>query len=133
MSRPESWRAWRNGLGSRLPKKLPACVILSRSPGVCVRPAKSSKSQPFEIVSDSSSRLELPHLVGDGVAHAGDGVRPPGDELRHLEPDALLRANSRALGPSVGVRDERVAQVGNPACPGRTLHGGAHQMHGAGG
>ena len=33
-STPESCSACRNGRGSRLPKKLPACVIRSRSPGV---------------------------------------------------------------------------------------------------
>ena len=50
-SSPDSSSAVRNGRGSRLPKKLPVCVIRKRSPGVYSSPAKSSKSQPFEIVT----------------------------------------------------------------------------------
>jgi hypothetical protein len=34
-----------------LPKKLPVCVIRKRGPGRYSSPAKSSKSQPFEIVT----------------------------------------------------------------------------------
>ena len=44
---PESANAWRNGRGSRRPKKLPAWVIVKRGSGVYSRPSKSSKSLPF--------------------------------------------------------------------------------------
>src|SRR6266550_814085 len=50
-SRPESASARRNGFGSRLPWKWPACVIRSFSLEWYSRPAKSSKSEPFAIVT----------------------------------------------------------------------------------
>ena len=53
-SRPESANAVRNGRGSRLPKKLPACVMRKRGLVWCSSPAKSSKSQPFSIVTTSA-------------------------------------------------------------------------------
>ena len=50
-SSPESASACRNGFGSRLPKNEPACVRRNRSPRTYSSPAKSSKSQPFAIVT----------------------------------------------------------------------------------
>ena len=66
--------AVRNGRGSRLPKNEPACVIRKRSDGRCSRPAKSSKSEPFAIVTTSPARAALAHLVGDRVGDADDRV-----------------------------------------------------------
>ncbi len=50
-SRPESASAWRNGRGSRRPKKLPVWVMRKRSDGRRSSPATSSKSAPFGIVT----------------------------------------------------------------------------------
>ena len=41
----------------------------------------------------------------------------------------LLRAHGRRLGAAVRVRDERVAQVGDPVRARRLLHGGADEVH----
>src|SRR6266540_3795446 len=49
-SSPDSASAERNGRGSRLPKKLPVCVMRKRSPRWYSSPAKSSKSAPLRIV-----------------------------------------------------------------------------------
>ncbi len=48
---PSRERAWRNGRGSRRPKKLPVCVSRNRSDGDRSSPTTSSKSQPFGIVT----------------------------------------------------------------------------------
>ena len=50
-SSSESGSAWRNGRGSRRPKKLPVCVSRNRSDGDRSSPTTSSKSHPFGIVT----------------------------------------------------------------------------------
>ena len=66
----------RNGFGSRLPWKWPACVIRRRSLGWCSRPAKSSKSQPLRDRHDLALRLERAHLLGDRVGRRRRSRRP---------------------------------------------------------
>ena len=79
---PTSASARRNGFGSRLPWKWPACVIRSRSLGWCSRPAKSSKSQPFSIVTTlpfgSSARISSA-IASDAatIASACDATSRP--------------------------------------------------------
>ena len=70
--------AVRNGLGSRLPKNDPACVIRKRSPaGWYSSPAKSSKSEPLAIVTTGPARVTRAHLVRDRVGDRDDRVRLP--------------------------------------------------------
>ena len=57
-----------------------------------------------------------------------DGIRRARDELRDAEVDLLLRPHGSALRAPVGVGDDGVAQVGDPAGAGRALHGGADEM-----
>ena len=86
-SRFASWNAWRNGLGSRLPKKLPVWVMRKRRAGVYSSPAKSSKSQPFEMTRTapraprprtSSAIASETHVTASALARdeAGDLLAP---------------------------------------------------------
>ena len=116
-SRPDSASAVRNGRGSRLPKKLPVCVIRKRSPRRYSSPAKSSKSQPFAIVVDRPARLERARPPRRSRRTRRRSRRPSGRRAGRARGPSLLRAHDEPLGPPVRVRDDRVAQVGDPAAP----------------
>ena len=77
---------------------------------------------------DRSPRREAPRLLGDRIRDAGDRVGRVGDEPRDAVVDLLLRAHGHALGAPVRVRDERVAQVGDPLRAGRLLDRGADEV-----
>ena len=57
-----------------------------------------------------------------------DRVRAARDELRHLLVRGLASPRRRRVVPSVLVRDDRVAKIGDPAGAGRTLDGGADEV-----
>src|SRR3954447_10946305 len=132
-SRPESASACRNGFGSRLPKNEPACVSRKRSVRRYSSPAKSSKSQPFAIVTTrpfgESPRASsaIASAAATSAAARGGGRR---DEPRAALARLLLRADEPRLGAPVRMRADRVAQVGDPFRTGRGLNGGADQVHG---
>ena len=110
-------------------RTMPACVIRNRSPRRYSSPAKSSKSQPFAIVDDRAPRLERARLLGDRVGDGDDRVRRARDErARPPARGLLLRAHGELLGAPVRVRDDRVAQVGDPAHAGRALDRGADEV-----
>ena len=81
----------------------------------------------------SAARGEAAHLVGDRLRHAGDRVGAACDELRDLLRRGLPRAGGGGVVAPVLVRDERVAEIGDPARAGRLLHGGADEVHEGGG
>ena len=128
-SSPESASACRNGRGSRLPKNEPACVMRKRSPRAYSSPAKSSKSQPFGIVTTGPAGDRPSVSVGDRLGRGDDRVRLPRDEMRDAGTGLLLRARAGALVRAVCMQRERVAQVGDPLRAGGPLDGGADQVH----
>ena len=82
-SRPDSASAVRNGRGSRLPKKLPACVIRKRSDGPMLEPgevvevasrSRSSTTRPAGSSARASSAI--------ASAAADDRVRVPAPRAR---------------------------------------------------
>ena len=80
-------------------------------------PAKSSKSQPFAIVTTGPRGLERARLLGDRLRDARRSRRrwrgdEAGDRARRPSPS---RGRRRDSARAVRVRDERVAQVGEPA------------------
>ena len=85
-------------------------------------PAKSSKSEPFAIVDDRPVRLERAHLLGDRVGDGDDrvGLRARRAARPACSPCSFARTASRSR-VAVRVRDERVAQVGDPARARRLL------------
>jgi hypothetical protein len=97
---------------------------------VVLEPGEVVEVGPVRDRQHAAARLEAARLLGDRVGGADDRVRLPRDELRHLRLALFLHAHERALGAAVGVRDERVAEVGDPAGAGRALHGRADEMDG---
>ena len=101
---PDSASAVRNGRGSRLPKKLPVCVIRKRSPGVYSSPAKSSKSQPFEIVATrprgskprASSAIASETQVIASAERATSCATPSLDLLLRADGEAARRGGAGA-------------------------------------
>ena len=74
-------------------------------------------------------RPERAHLVGDRVGDGDDRVGLRRDQPRdHLVP-LLLRPHGQPLRVAVRVRDERVAQVGDPAHLRLPLARGADEVH----
>ena len=130
-SRSASRNACRNGRGSRLPKKLPVCVIRKRAPAVYSSPAKSSKSQPFPI-THLAARLEAAHLGCDRLGHARDRVRLPGDEARDLLVRGLPRPRGGRVVAPMLIRDERIPKIRDPARVGEPLDRRPYEVHGAG-
>ena len=127
-SSPDSSSAVRNGRGSRLPKKLPVCVIRKRVARRVVEPGEVVEVAAVRDRHDLPARREAARLVGDRVRDAGDRVGRVGDEPGDALVDLLLRAHGHALGAPVRVRDERVAQVGDPLRAGRLLHRRADEV-----
>ncbi len=82
---------------------------------VCSRPAKSSKSEPFAIVT--TSPLGLRSRISSAIASetADDRVRRARDEPRDRVLALLLHAHGSRFRVAVRMRDDRVAQVGDPA------------------
>src|SRR5581483_752916 len=76
------------------------------------------------------ARPERARLLRDRLRHARDRVRLPRDEPGDRLVHALLRADGGALRPAMGVGDERVAQVGEPARAGRLAHRRADEVDG---
>ena len=79
---------------------------------------------------DGSARAEASHLVRDRLRHAGDSVGLSRDEAGDLLHCGLPGAGGRRVVAAVLVRDEWVAEVGDPARAGRLLDGGADEVHG---
>ena len=113
--------AFRNGRGSRLPKKLPACVIRKRSDGWCSSPSKSSKSQPFAIVRTSprGSSARASSAIASETATIASARRAT-SFATPISPCSLSRAAAFS-GRRCGCAAERVAEVGDPAGAGRAL------------
>ena len=131
-SRPESCSAWRNGRGSRFPKKLPACVIRKRGDGRVVEPREVVEVAAVRDRAHDAAGAERSHLLRDRLGDARDRVRAAGDEPREPLVRRLARARRGGVGAPMLVGDERVAEVGDPARSGRALGGGAHEMDRAG-
>ena len=79
-------------------------------------PAKSSKSEPFAIVTTGPRGDALAHLLGDRLGDARRSRRRGARRAarRRAAPCSFTRTASRSR-VAVRVRDERVAQVGDPA------------------
>ena len=114
------WNACRNGRGSRFPKKLPVCVIRKRAAGAYSSPAKSSKSQPFAIDADRV-RARRGSRTSSAIASETqrDRVGAARDEPRDLLVRGLARPRRGGVVTPVLVRDERIAEIGDPARAGR--------------
>ncbi len=91
--------------------------------------------EPLEVVEVAAVRdrldpggAELPHLLRDRVRDGDHGVGPPRDEACDHRLRTLLDPHGEAVDPPVGVRRDRVAQVGDPRNAGRLLDGGADQV-----
>ena len=65
---------------------------------------------------DRPARAERPRLLGDRLRDARDRVGARGDELRDTSVRRRLRLGRHGVGAAMGVRDERVAEIGDPAC-----------------
>ena len=125
---PASWNACRNGRGSRFPKKLPVCVMRKRGAGRYSSPAKSSKSQPFAIMR-TAPRAPSPRTSSAIASETHvTASASPRDEPRDLLVRGLARARRGGVVAAVLVRDERIAQVGDPASAGRPLDGRADEV-----
>ena len=121
--------ASRNGRGSRFPKKLPVCVILNRFPGTVLEPREVVEVASVRDHADRAARAETSHLFGDRLRHAGDRVGAARDELRDLLRRRLACTGGGRVVTAVLVRDERIAEIGDPARAGRFLHSGADEVH----
>ena len=109
---PDDASASRNGFGSRLPKKLPACVMRKRPPAArwYSSPAKSSKSEPFEIVTTGprgSSARASSAIASETATIASAGARPAG----RARPRPLLQADGQALA-RCGAGGRRASRAG---------------------
>ena len=74
------------------------------------------------------ARREAARLLGDRLRDGDDRVGRARDERGDRARPALLHADEQALRVPVRVRDERVAQVGDPAHAGRPLDRGADEV-----
>src|SRR2546430_9456052 len=72
------------------------------------------RSTLFPYTTLFRSRVEAAHLVRDRLRDGDDGIRPACHEPHHALQRLLLGADGGAVEASVGVREDRVAQVGNP-------------------
>ena len=131
-SSPELLQRRRNGRGSRLPKNEPACVIRKRSEGRRSSPAKSSKSAAVRD-RDDARRTAARSRISSAMASETQDDRVGQARRRAARPRLLSCSfvrTSATLAAPVRVRDERVAQVGDPGGAGGTLHRGTDQVHG---
>ena len=120
--RPDSASAVRNGRGSRLPKKLPVCVMRKRSPRRYVEPVEVVEVGAVRDRGHRAPRVEGPASPRRSRPRRRRSRRPVARRAAPRAPSRpLLRAHEPALDPAVRVRDERVAQVGDPADAGRAL------------
>ncbi len=119
-------------------EKRPRIALAEEAPGVRdPEPAARHVLEPREVVevaavrdhADGALRTEPAHLVRDRLRHARDRVRSPRDELRDLLDGGLAGTRGGRVVATVLVGDERVAQVGDPACARRALHGRADEVH----
>ena len=65
--------------------------------------------------ADLALGVEAAHLRRDRLGDARDRVRTSRDEMRHLLVRGLARARRGGVVTAVLVRDERIAEVGDPA------------------
>ena len=74
-------------------------------------------------------RLEEAHLLGDRVGSRDDRARLRRDEPTYAADGFLLQPRElRLVAAPVRMRGERIAEVGDPGCAGRPLHGGAQEV-----
>ena len=86
----------------------------NRSARTYSSPAKSSKSQPFAIVSTGPRGWREAGLVRDRVRRSDDRIRPLRDEGATPRAARSFIRTSRPLRSAVRMRPERVAEVGHP-------------------
>ena len=77
---------------------------------------------------DRASRLERPGLLGDRLGDARDRVCATRDEAGDPAVQRRLGLRRGRVGAPMRVRDERVAQVGDPADPRRARDRGGDQV-----
>ena len=94
----------------------------------CSRVPRSRRSRSRSRSRRPSPWAKAARLLGDRLRDAGDRIGRAGDEPGDALVDLLLRAHRHALGAPVRVRDERVAQVGDPRRPRGHLHRRADEV-----
>ena len=109
-------------MGSRRPKIVPVCVIRKRSLLVYSRPSKSSKSAPWSI-SSTGPRAESARIssTAAGATQTTASAYRATSRATYFSPADVL--------PPVRVRDQGVAQVGDPADARGPLHRSAEKVH----
>ena len=127
---PTRSSAVRNGRGSRLPKNEPVCVSRKRSDGVVLEPGEVVEVGAVRDRHDPPRAVERSRISSAIASETHDDrVGVARDQPRDRVLALLLRAHEQPLGAPVRVRDERVAQVGDPLHAGRLLHRRADQVH----
>ncbi len=115
----------------------PGVTLPEEAPGVGdPEPRRGPVLEPGEVVevasvrdrADDSSGCERAHLVRNRVGDAGHSICIAGDEPADLGVRRLLRAGGGGVGSPVRVRDQGIAQVGEPARSGRALDGRADEV-----
>ena len=112
-------------VGERLEER-PRVAPPEEAPGVReAEPLGRRPLEPDDVVEvaavrdrhDGPARAERPRLLGDRLRDARDRVGARGDELRNTLVRRRLGLRRHGVGAPVGVRDERVAEIGDPAWP----------------
>ena len=127
-------------VGERLEKR-PRVAASEEAPGV--RDAEAVRGMALEaddVVEvgavrdrhDRALRVERPRLLADRLRDADDRVGARGNEPRDALVQGRFRLRRRRVRPPVRMRDERVAEIGDPADAGRSLNRGRDQMRRAG-
>ncbi len=94
----------------------------------CTRARRSRRSRSRSRRRGRPARLEPAYLVRDRLGDAGDRIGAARDEPRNLLVRSLPRARGSRVVAPVLVRDDRIAQIGDPARTGRSLDGRSDEV-----